>query len=141
MPGSSGNPRGRPTGSRHKASLAALALLNGEAEAITRKAVELAKQGDRQALSLLIPRLIPVRRDLPIELDLPKGRGAEVLVPAAIGALEKAAVGELTPVEAQALSQVVENARRLYETEVLERRIAAAEQLIKELTPDAEERP
>jgi len=32
-PGQSGNPQGRPSGSRHKATLAAQALLDGEAEA------------------------------------------------------------------------------------------------------------
>jgi hypothetical protein len=45
-PGVSGNPRGRPTGSRNQATLAAAALLDGEAEAITRKAIELTLAGD-----------------------------------------------------------------------------------------------
>jgi hypothetical protein len=31
-PGQSGNPKGRPQGSRHKTSLAVMALLEGEAE-------------------------------------------------------------------------------------------------------------
>src|SRR5712671_6859221 len=39
--GESGNPAGRPMGARHKATVAAEALLDGEAEALTRKAVEL----------------------------------------------------------------------------------------------------
>ena len=43
-----GNP-GRPPGARNKATLAALALLEGEAEAITRRAIELAKAGDPTA--------------------------------------------------------------------------------------------
>jgi hypothetical protein len=37
--GQSGNPDGRPKGSRHKATLAAEALLDGEAEVLTRKAI------------------------------------------------------------------------------------------------------
>ena len=37
-PGQSGNPSGRPHGSRNKATLALEALLDGEGEAITRKA-------------------------------------------------------------------------------------------------------
>jgi hypothetical protein len=32
QPGQSGNPKGRPRGARHKATLAAEALLDGEAE-------------------------------------------------------------------------------------------------------------
>src|SRR3954465_9096925 len=47
-PGQSGNPNGRPQGSRNKTTLAVEALLDGEAEALTRKAVELAKNGDRR---------------------------------------------------------------------------------------------
>jgi hypothetical protein len=35
-PGQSGNPRGRPKGARHKATLAAQKLLDGESEALTR---------------------------------------------------------------------------------------------------------
>jgi hypothetical protein len=53
-----GNP-GKPRGTRHKATLAALALLSGEAEGLTRKAVELALAGDVTALRLCIERLVP----------------------------------------------------------------------------------
>ena len=42
----SGNPAGRTVGSRNKTTIAAAALLAGEAEALTRKAVELALVGD-----------------------------------------------------------------------------------------------
>jgi len=44
--GRSGNPGGRRRGSRNKATLAAAALLAGESEALTRKAVEMALGGD-----------------------------------------------------------------------------------------------
>ena len=56
--GRSGNPAGRPRGARNKATMAAEILLDGEAEAITRKAVEKAKQGDAGALAAL-PRAHP----------------------------------------------------------------------------------
>ena len=48
-----GNP-GKPKGARHRVTTAAEALLEGEAEAITRKAIELAKQGDGPALRLCL---------------------------------------------------------------------------------------
>jgi hypothetical protein len=41
-PGKSGNPSGKPKGTRNKTTLAIECLLDGEAEAITRKAVEMA---------------------------------------------------------------------------------------------------
>src|SRR6476659_8342128 len=43
--GESGNPQGKPKGTRHRVTIAAEILLEGEAEAITRKAIELAKAG------------------------------------------------------------------------------------------------
>src|SRR5215204_4346329 len=51
-----GNP-GRPKGARHKTTLAIEALLDGEAEALTRKAIELAKAGDLVALRLCLDRI------------------------------------------------------------------------------------
>ena len=44
--GQSGNPEGRPPGERNRMTLAAAVLLDGEAEALTRKAVELTVAGD-----------------------------------------------------------------------------------------------
>jgi len=64
-PGQSGNPRGKPKGARHKATLAALELLDGEAEALTRKAVDLALEGDTTALRLCLERIAPPARMRP----------------------------------------------------------------------------
>ena len=50
-----GNP-GRPKGSRNKTTAAISALLDGEAEAITRKAVEMALEGDSVALRLCLEK-------------------------------------------------------------------------------------
>ncbi|MGI9074181.1 MAG: hypothetical protein ACR2JB_23360, partial [Bryobacteraceae bacterium] len=63
--------RGRPEGSRNKASLAIQALLDGECEAITRKAVEMAKSGDTTAMRLCLERLLPTMKDRPLRIDLP----------------------------------------------------------------------
>jgi hypothetical protein len=56
-PGQSGNPYGRPRGARNRATVAAERLLDGEADALTRKAIELAKEGDTTALRLCIERI------------------------------------------------------------------------------------
>ena len=48
--GQSGNPAGKPKGARNAAMLAAEALLEGEAEALTRKAVDVALKGDTVGL-------------------------------------------------------------------------------------------
>ena len=70
--GRSGNPSGRPVGSRNAATLAAEALLAGESEALTRKAIELALDGDATALRLCIERIVPKRNDRPIQFALPE---------------------------------------------------------------------
>ena len=57
--GQSGNPSGRPRGARNKTTRAVEALLDGEAEALTRKAIERALEGDTTALCLCLDRLLP----------------------------------------------------------------------------------
>jgi hypothetical protein len=55
--GRSGNPAGRPRGSVNSATRAAALLLDGEAEALMRKAVEAALAGDPAALRLCLDRI------------------------------------------------------------------------------------
>lgn len=57
--GKSGHPKGRPPGSRHKATLAPLALLEGEASMLTRRAIDAALGGDMVALRLCLERIVP----------------------------------------------------------------------------------
>src|SRR4051812_30238750 len=69
-PFSAGNP-GRPKGTRNKTTLAVDLLLDGEAEALTRKAVEMALDGDTIALRLCLDRIAPARRDRHVPYALP----------------------------------------------------------------------
>jgi len=70
-PGTSGNKGGRPKGSRNKVTLAAELLLDGEAEALIRTAIDRAKAGESTALRLCIERILPPRRDQFINVELP----------------------------------------------------------------------
>ncbi|MCC0808272.1 hypothetical protein FPV16_18990, partial [Methylobacterium sp. W2] len=65
--GQTGNPAGRPKGSRSKSALALEAILEGDAESIVRKAIELATDGDTQALRMCLDRLMPARKDRPVQ--------------------------------------------------------------------------
>ena len=56
--GRSGNPARRPRGTSNRATRAAELLLDGEATALTRKAVELAPAGDQAALQLCLDRTV-----------------------------------------------------------------------------------
>ena len=71
-----GNP-GRPKGARHRITRAAEALLDGETEALTRKAIELALAGDGMALRLCLERILPPRKERPVDIELPSLTGAE----------------------------------------------------------------
>jgi Family of unknown function (DUF5681) len=70
--GQSGNPEGRPPGSRNKATLLIEQLLDDATKDITKKAIELAKAGDSTALRLCMDRIVPARRDRHIAFKLPK---------------------------------------------------------------------
>src|SRR6516164_1545105 len=69
--GQSGNPAGRPRGSRNKTTVVMQDLLEGEAEAIARKAIEMAKDGDMAAIRVCMDRLASIRRKDPVAFELP----------------------------------------------------------------------
>ena len=80
--GRSGNPLGRRVGCRNKTTIAAAALLAGEAEALTRKAVELALGGDPTAMRLCIERILPPCRERTVKFILPPIESAADIAPA-----------------------------------------------------------
>jgi len=126
--GCSGNPAGKPRGSRHKATQAVEAMLDGEAEALTRKAIELALGGDTTALRLCFERLLPPRKGRAVRFDLPESlTGGEMINQASLGLLRAVSEGRLAAEEAVAVTPLLEGARRALETEELEVRIAALE--------------
>jgi hypothetical protein len=125
--GQSGNPAGRPKGARHKVTLAIEAILEGEAESLTRKAVELAQAGDMTALRLCMDRLAPARRDRPVTFDLPKIESVADLPKATLAIMEAVAAGELTPSEAAELGKLVDAHAKAIEVTDLHRRLEALE--------------
>ncbi|WP_292530432.1 DUF5681 domain-containing protein [Methylocystis sp.] len=126
-PGVSGNPAGRPKGARHRATLAVEALLEGEAEALSRKAIEMALAGDGVALRLCLERLLPARRDRPVSFDLPKIETAADATKATGAILSAVASGEVTPVEAESVSKIVEAHLKALEASEFEARLSALE--------------
>jgi hypothetical protein len=128
--GESGNPAGRPFGSRNKTTLAMEALLDGEAEAIVRKAIEKAKDGDTVALRLCLERLVPIRKDRPLSLPVPPINSAADAVSAVSALVAAVAAGEVTPSEAAELSKLVESYIKSLEVRDLAERIANLEMTI-----------
>ena len=107
-PGQSGNPAGKAKGTRNKVTLAIEALLDGEAEALTRKAIELAKAGDIAALRLCMDRLAPPRKDRLVIFELPPVACAADAVKASAALVAAVADGDLTPAEAGELGKLIE---------------------------------
>ena len=114
--GQSGNPAGRPKGSRNRATLAAEALLEGEADELMRLLIEMAKSGDAKALRICIDRILPPRRSRPVIFYLPIIETVEDIVGAYQAVLSAAADGQLTPEEAQQFVRILEGMRDALET-------------------------
>jgi len=113
---------GRPKGSRNRTTQAVEALLAGEAEALTRRAVELALEGDTTALRLCLERIAPPQKDRPVTFALPRLETPADAVKASAALLTAVASGDLTPSEAEALSKLVERFVRAVEAHhILER--------------------
>ncbi|MBV9995535.1 MAG: hypothetical protein JO127_10005 [Caulobacteraceae bacterium] len=121
-----GNP-GRPKGARHRVTKAVEALLEGQAEALTQRAIAAALSGDSTALRLCLERIAPAPKDRPIVVDAPIIKSAAD-IPAALGAvLTAVAAGELTPSEGIALAAIIEKARAAHELADIEARLRALE--------------
>jgi hypothetical protein len=99
-PGINGNLNGRPKGARNRTTMAVEALLGAEAEALTRKVVEKALEGNSAALRFCLARLLPPRRDRPVEFDLPEIADAGDAVKVGRAILAACAEGTLSPREA-----------------------------------------
>ena len=121
-----GNP-GKPKGTRHRVTLAIEALLEGEHEKLTRKAIDMALGGDGPALRLCLERLAPPRKDAPIAIDLPAVTSAADTVAASTAVLAAVSIGEITPDEAGRVMLLLAAHRSIIETGDLERRLAALE--------------
>jgi len=127
-PGKSGNPKGRPKGSRNQATLLAEALLDGEAETLTRKLIKKAMDGDLNALRFCLERLVAPRRERRVAFELPrKIETAADAAKASSAVLTECSAGTLSPSEASQVMSLITSHVRVLETSEIESRIAALE--------------
>ena len=126
--GRSGNPRGRPLGSRNSATLAAEALLEGEAEKLTRKCIELAMD----VLRLCLERIYPARKDRPVTFPLPPITSPRDAADIAAAVAQAVAAGYITPSEAAEFGKVIEIYVKAYQTAELNDRVACVKQMTDE---------
>jgi hypothetical protein len=107
--------------------MAVEALLDGEAKAIARKAVEKALEGDMAALRLCLERLLPPRRDRPIAFDLPNIQSVSDALNASSAVLTACAAGTLSPGEAVEVMGLISTHVRMLEMTEIEARLTALE--------------
>src|SRR5207248_855575 len=93
--GQSGNPAGRPLGSRNKKTQMMEMTLDRESPAIAQKMIRKALGGDSSALRLCFDRLLPRGRDRPIVFPLPRIESSESVRAAAADILQGIATGEV----------------------------------------------
>lgn len=127
-PGQSGNPAGRPAGSRSKVLLALDALGEGEAESIVKAMIDKAKGGDAVAGRTILERVWPPRKGARPQFDLPNVTTASDL-PGAIAAVNRqVADGDISPDEGVLIVGLLEAHRKAIETSELAARLAALEE-------------
>jgi hypothetical protein len=125
--GQSGNPAGRPRGSRNRKTIMLQNMLDEEGEAILQRAMDMAKDGNAFALRLCMDRLLPTRRHEPLQCELPPiSRAADAVT--AMGDIAAAVgTGEVAPAEAVALAKVVTGFVQALLTHGLDERLTSVE--------------
>jgi len=126
--GASGNPAGRPPGSRNRASLLMESLLEGEAEELTRKAIELAKKGDTRALGFCMDRLMPPHKDSLVHFDLPAMRNSDDIPQGMTSIMAAIGDGAITPTEGERLCRILTELANAFNSQDLLRRVEKLEE-------------
>jgi len=131
-PGTSGNPEGRPQG-RPDRRTQLKKLLEPHAEGLISKAVELALEGDIQALKICLDRLIPKVSNEAIQLDITNNHvnQAEFLLAFGNKLIDSVSLGEISPEQGKVLSSMLESQRKLTETVELVERVIKLEGQVK----------
>jgi hypothetical protein len=125
--GKSGNPKGRPKGARNVATVLAESMLDSEANAITRKVIEKAMEGDSTALRLCLERLLPPRRGRPVAFELPEIKTVADAGKASSSVLAACAAGTLSPGESSEIMALISSHVGILETTEIEARLTALE--------------
>lgn len=129
--GQSGNPKGKPKGTRNKSTLAAETLLNGSLEGICRKIEEEALNGNMLAAKMVLERFLPVRKDRSVRIKIPQIHTYKDALSAISYIVAAVSRGEISPSEGESLSGIVNTYSKALENYQLETRLQALETLIK----------
>ncbi len=125
-PGQSGNPAGRPRGTRN-ASTKLREQIAADLPGILETLVSAARSGDVSAARVLIDRCLPPLRAESAAVSLPAVAKAESLTDAGRAVLDAVAAGRLAPETGRELIGALASLGRVAEIDELERRLCALE--------------
>ena len=140
VPGQSGNPAGRPRGSRNKKTLMLEALLDEESEALMRRVIGLAKMGDDVAMRLVFARMLPPRRERPVPLDLPRIESEADARRASADVIEALGAGEISPQEAEHVLRAIGAAAIVMHSSDLGERMKWLQERVAQLSAEGAQR-
>jgi hypothetical protein len=132
--GQSGNPRGRPHGSRSLATQLLDAIGEESGEAIMKSVVRRARRGDMVAASLVLRRLWPEPRGRVIAIKLPTIATATDAAAAFAEIVAAVGRGDLTPEDGRVLGDLMTKFVQAVEIGEIEQRLAALERYESHLT-------
>ncbi len=117
--------KGRPAGSRNKVSINAMNLMKDEEQALSRKAIDSALNGNTQMLQFCLSRLLPPPpKDTPIRLsDMPVCNDIKSSVALSSFILKEMSEGNLTVSQAHLISGIVEKHLRCLQLTDVEQRL------------------
>src|SRR5258708_38294834 len=119
--------RGRPKGSRNKATLTAQSIFAQHADSIVRKCIADAMRGDARAMELCMARVTPPQKEPLVKLKIPSITTISGATDALRTLLQASASGKLTPADAVKLAEIVDDSCRIIATVEHENRLQALE--------------
>jgi hypothetical protein len=125
--GQSGNPAGRPLGSRKPSTMLLQSVLENRGEKIAETLIKMAEDGDIAAIRICMDRLLPKQQDYPTLCELPPLEKPADTVTAMAAIVQAVAAGDLTPAEADRIARLVDVYLRALAAHGFEERLAALE--------------
>ena len=130
--GQSGNKDGRPRGTVNRRTKLLRLLFEGEAEALGRRAIDMALAGDVPCLKLCLERILPALKDSPVCVQLPEiGDDATSVLAFSRAVIDNVTQGKITPLEGDLIMGMLEKYGRAINLHDLEGRISAMEETVR----------
>lgn len=127
--GQSGNPAGRPKGSKNLTKLL-LERLDDRAELLIDAIIDRALKGDGAATKIIAERAMPAQKGMLVDFELPERRPDGSMDPVKVqeSFLEAVASGKITPADAANLSIIFDRMMAAKNELLFEQKVLATEQ-------------